>query len=94
MKFVTRGSIAWSDSDYTVLCRDIKQYHVEGDVPVGGVILLGTHNPARDSWEVSNKTYHPQWYGNGSRYVVITMDSSHHLLIPGVILMDSCARQR
>eukprot|EP00092_Neocalanus_flemingeri_P014769 GFUD01015938.1.p1 GENE.GFUD01015938.1~~GFUD01015938.1.p1 ORF type:complete len:884 (-),score=289.89 GFUD01015938.1:28-2679(-) len=47
--------------------RAIKQYHVEGDVPVGAVIVLGVHNPALDRWEVSNKTYQPQWYGNGSR---------------------------
>jgi len=47
--------------------RDIKQYHVEEDVPVGAVILLGTHNPEEDSSVESNQTYHSQWYGKGSR---------------------------
>ena len=60
-------------SHYPDLCRDIKQYHVEGDVPVGAVILLGIHNPDMDSLMEPNNTYHPQWYGNGSRYVVPTI---------------------
>jgi len=47
--------------------RDIRQYHMEGDAPVGAVILLGTHNPDQDRLVEPNKTYHPQWYGNGSR---------------------------
>ena len=54
-------------SHYPDLCRDIKQYHVEGDAPVGAVILLGTHSSVKDSVMEPNKTYHPQWYGNGSR---------------------------
>ena len=49
--------------------KDIKQYHVEDDVPVGDVILLGTHNPGQDSMLDHNRTHHPQWYGNGSRYI-------------------------
>ena len=49
------------------LCRDVKQYHVEGDEPVGSVELLGVHDPSQDSWGASDKTYQPQWYGNGSR---------------------------
>ena len=48
--------------------KEIKQYHVEGDGPVGDVILLGTHNPDHDSVLDNNKTYHPQWFNNGSRY--------------------------
>lgn len=47
--------------------RDIKQYHVENDKPVGAIMILGVHSAGLDNWEPSNKTYLPQWYTNGSR---------------------------
>ena len=52
--------------------KHIKQYHVERDVPVGEVITLGEYSPKVDPVEDYNKTYHPQWYENGSRYTLST----------------------
>lgn len=46
--------------------REIKQYHVENDRPVGAVMVLGVHSPELDNWEASNRTYQPQYYTNGS----------------------------
>jgi len=46
--------------------REIKQYHVENDRPVGAVMVLGVHSPELDNWEASNRTYQPQYYSNGS----------------------------
>ena len=47
--------------------RSIKQYHVENDKPVGNIMILGAHDPARDNFEPSNATYLAQWYTNGSK---------------------------
>ena len=66
MNYATRGrSIPYNIPHTQHLFRDIKQYHVEEDVPIGVVILLGTHNPEEDSSVESNQTYHSQWYGQG-----------------------------
>jgi len=46
--------------------RQIKQYHVENDRPVGAVMVLGVHSPDLDNWEASNRTYQAQYYVNGS----------------------------
>merc|ERR1719234_718437 len=46
--------------------RQIKQYHVENDRPVGAVMVLGVHSPEQDNWEASNRTYQAQYYVNGS----------------------------
>jgi len=47
--------------------RDIKQYHIENEKPVGAIMILGVHSAGLDNWEPSNRTYQPQWYTNGSR---------------------------
>ena len=49
--------------------RAVKQYHMENDKPVGAVLVLGVHSPELDTWAETNKTYQPQWYTNGSKYV-------------------------
>merc|ERR1719402_847945 len=46
--------------------RQIKQYHVENDRPVGAVMVLGVHSEELDNWEASNRTYQAQYYVNGS----------------------------
>ena len=48
---------------------------MEGDVPspVGAVIILGTHSPGQGRLVEHSKTYHSQWYGNGSRYGIHTI---------------------
>ena len=47
--------------------RSVRQYHVENDKPVGNIMILGAHDPARDNFEPSNATYLAQWYTNGSK---------------------------
>jgi len=47
--------------------RQIKQYHVENDKPVGELLVLGVHSPGHDTWGPSNRTYQPMTYTNGSR---------------------------
>ena len=49
------------------MSRDVKQYRVEGETPVGAVMVLGVHNPMLDTWGESNKTYQSHWYDEGSR---------------------------
>jgi len=47
--------------------RNVKQYHVENDKPVGAIMVLGVHDPGQDVWEPTNTTYLPQYYTNGSQ---------------------------
>jgi len=47
--------------------RHIKQYHMENEMIAGEIILLGVHSPEVLPHIDHNKTYHPQWYINGSR---------------------------
>ena len=53
--------------------KHIKQYHVENDVIAGEIILLGAHSPGILPSVDLNKTYHPQWYVNGSRLSILTI---------------------
>jgi len=46
--------------------REVKQYHLEGDVASGEVIMLGTYNPDRINKD-QNKTFYSQWYDSGSK---------------------------
>ena len=46
--------------------RYIQQYHLEFGVGIGAVTVLGVHNPAKDNWKVTEKTYQSQWYENGT----------------------------
>ena len=47
--------------------RSVRQYHVENDKPVGNIMILGLHEPAKDNFEPSNATFLAQWYTNGSK---------------------------
>ena len=53
--------------------KHIKQYHVENDVIAGEIILIGAHSPGILPSMDFNKTYHPQWYINGSRLNILTL---------------------